>query len=82
MEGLTRLRSSRKGYRSHVTRILSKVEGALAKDVDELTVTYLTTAITQLEKKYEQIADLDREIMERIQASSKTQLWTRRRYKT
>ena len=70
MEGLTRLRSSRKGYCSHVTRILSKVEGALAKDVDELTVTYLTTAITQLEKKYEQIADLDREIMELIEDPS------------
>ena len=70
MEGLTRLQSSRKGYRSHVTRILSKVEETLAKDIDELTLTYLRTAITQLEKKHEQIANLDREIMALIEDPS------------
>ena len=70
MEGLTRLQSSRKGYRSHVTRILGKVEETLAKDIDELTLTYLRTAITQLEKKHEQIANLDREIMALIEDPS------------
>ena len=44
-------------------RILGKVEETLAKDIDELTLTYLRTAITQLEKKDEQIANLDQEIM-------------------
>lgn len=67
MEGLTRLRSSRRVYRSHVTRILTKVEETLAKEVDELARTYLRTAVTQLEKKHEQIIKLDQQIVELIQ---------------
>ena len=54
-----------------MTRILAKVKGTLAKGIDKLMLTYLKTAITQLEKKHEQIADLDREIMELIEDSSK-----------
>jgi len=49
----------------HVTRI--KVKETLAKEIDELALTYLNTAVSQLEKKYEQIAKLDTQITDLIQ---------------
>ena len=67
MEGLTRLRTSRRAYRSHVTGIRTKVEETLTEDIDELALTYLKTAVTQLEKKHEQIVELDQQITELIQ---------------
>ena len=67
MEQLTRLQTSRRAYRSHVTRILNKVEETLAKEIDELALTYLKTALTQLEKKHEQICKADTQIAELIQ---------------
>ena len=39
MEGLTRLRTSCRVYRSHVTRIRTKVEETLTEDIDELALT-------------------------------------------
>ena len=47
-----------------MTRIL---EDTLANDVDILALAYLKTAITQLEKKQEQIINLDQRITELIQ---------------
>ena len=70
MEGLARLRASRRAYRAHVTRIFGKVEETLASQIDELATTYLTTAISQLEKKKEQIVKLDEQIFELIEDSS------------
>ena len=67
MEESACLRTSRKAYRSHVTRILNKVEETLANDIDALALTYLKTAMTQLEKKKEQIAAIDQRIIERAQ---------------
>ncbi|XP_065896204.1 uncharacterized protein [Dysidea avara] len=67
MEEPARLRTSRKAYRAHVTRILNKVDDTLANDLDELALTYLRTAITQLEKKKEQITALDQRIIDLIQ---------------
>ena len=67
MEEPARLRTSRKAYRSHVTRILNKVDDTLVNDIDELTLTYLRTAITQLEKKREQITTLDQRIIDLVQ---------------
>ena len=67
MEELTHLRTSRRVYRSHITRILTKVEETLANEIDELALTYLRTAVTQLEKKLDQIVKLDQQIMELIQ---------------
>ena len=67
MEESARLRTSQKAYRSHVTRILNKVEETLANDIDELALTYLKTAMTQLEKKKEQIAAIDQRIIELTQ---------------
>jgi len=45
-------------------RIFNKVEETLAYELDELAVTYLNTAISQLEKKEEQIVKLDKRITE------------------
>ena len=64
MEEPNRLRASRKAYRTHVTRILNKVEATLLVDIDEIALTYLRTAITQLEKKREQISTLDQRIID------------------
>jgi len=50
-----------------MTRILNKVEDTLANEIDELVLTYLRTAITQLEKKWEQIIKVDECIIEHIQ---------------
>jgi len=62
-------RTSWKAYRAHVTRILNKVEATLDTEIDELVLTYLRTAITQLEKKKEQITTLDQRIIDLIQDS-------------
>ena len=67
MDEPARLRTSRKAYRSHVTRILNKVEDTLANEIDELAITYLKTAITQLEKKREQIVKVDEQIVNLVQ---------------
>ena len=66
MEQLTRLRTSHRAYRLHVTRILNKVEETLTKKIDDLALTYLKTAVSQLEKKLEQITKLDAQITELI----------------
>ena len=70
MEGLTRLRTSKSAYRSHITRIFGKVEETLASKIDELTITYLNTGISQLEKKKEQIVQLNEQIFELIEDPS------------
>ncbi|XP_065885751.1 serine-rich adhesin for platelets-like [Dysidea avara] len=62
MEELTRLQTSRRAYRSHVTRIFNKIEDTLTHEIDELAITYLRTAVTQLEKKLDQIVKIDQEI--------------------
>ena len=59
MEEPEHLQTSRKAYHVHVTRILNKVEATLDTAIDEQALTYLRTAITQLQKKKEQITTLD-----------------------
>jgi len=67
MEQLTHLQTSRRAYPAHITRILNKIEETLAKEINELALTYLKTAVTQLEKKHEQICKADTQIAELIQ---------------
>ena len=67
MEELTRLQASRKGYCSHVTRIFNKADETIAKDADEFSVTYLRTAVDQLQKKKELIQRIDTRIAEFIE---------------
>jgi len=69
MEESDRLRTSQKTYRAHITRILNKVEATLDTEIDELALSYLRMAITQLEKKKEKITTLDQRIIDLIQDS-------------
>ena len=67
MDELTCHKTSRRAYHSHATRIFNKVEETLATELDELAVTYLNTAVAQLEKKKSQIVALDEQIFALIE---------------
>jgi len=45
---------------------LNKVEETLTKEIDDFAQTYLKTAVSQLEKKLEQITKLDAQITDLI----------------
>ena len=70
MEELARLQASRRACHSHVTRIFHKVEETLATELDELAITYLNTAVTQLERKKKRIMQLDQQIFVLLQDAS------------
>jgi len=74
MEESDRLRTSRKAYCAHITRILNKVEAMLDTEINELALTYLRTAIAQLEKKKEQITTLDQQIIDLTQDSDELEM--------
>ena len=67
MEELAHLQASRKGYRSHVIRIFNKTDDTIDKDIDEFSLTYLRTAVEQLQKKKELINQINQWIAELIQ---------------
>jgi len=52
-------------------RILNKVEDMLTNQFDELGLTYLRTAVTQLQKKREQIIKIDERIIKLIKDADK-----------
>ena len=64
MEELTRLQASRKGYKSHVTRINNKIDELLFNECDEFTIASLTTAVEQLNRKKETLSQIDTRITE------------------
>lgn len=67
MEELQRLQSSRKAYKSHVTRTFKRVEELMATEtIDQFQLTALMTASEQLQKRKETIAQLDTRIVELI----------------
>ena len=68
MEELARLQASRKGYKSHVTRLYNKVDEILSSELNEFSVTSLTTAIEQLNKKKETLSQIDRRVTELIES--------------
>ena len=68
MEDLARLQASRKGYKSHVTRLYNKVDEILSSELNEFSVTSLTTAIEQLNKKKETLAQIDGRVTELIES--------------
>ena len=47
MEELAHKRTSQKEFWSHAMKILNKVEETLADNIDELTLTYLKTAVRE-----------------------------------
>ena len=63
MEGLNKLKGSRKAYRSHLTRIYGKLEELdLTQPPDEDTIITVTSYIEQIQRKAESIQQLDTQI--------------------
>ena len=48
MEELAHLQASYKWYHLHVIRIFSKIDDTIDNDSDEISLTYLRTAVEQL----------------------------------
>jgi len=63
MEQLPRLQASRKGFKSHVTRLYHKVDGLMEKEVDEYSITLLTKAIEQLTNKGDKLDEINEQII-------------------
>ena len=74
MEELKCLRSSRRGYRAHLSKTLSSVaeilEGDPTTPLRELDAVLLTNTLEQLQRKKEILCDLDKKIADRITKSS------------
>ena len=62
MEELTRLQASRKAVKGHITRLHYKMDELLTGDFDDYTISSLTTAIEQIKKKGDRIAQMDERI--------------------
>ena len=75
MEELKCLRSSRRGYRAHLSKTLSsvaeKLEGDPTTPLRELDAVLLTNTLEQLQRKKEILCDLDKKIADRITDESK-----------
>ena len=63
MEDLAHLQASRSGFKGHVTRLYAKIDKLLGEEVDDYSVTSLTTAMEQLNRKMERIAQIDEQIL-------------------
>ena len=62
MEQLDRLQASRKGFKSHVTRLYNKVDELMSKEEDEYSVALLTKAMEQLKSKGDKLNKIDEQI--------------------
>ena len=74
MEELTRLQASRKGFKSHVTRLYNKVEELIDNEVDEYSVALLTKTMEQLRSKGDKLNKIDEQIVTLINDPENT-LW-------
>ena len=61
MEELQRLRTSRRGYRAHTTKLLTGI-AELTSDASDASTEELTLTIEQLERKQTILEDLDTRI--------------------
>jgi len=55
MEQLTRLQASRKGLKSHVTRIYNKIDNLIEQEADDYSIPLLTKAMEQLLDKADKL---------------------------
>ena len=62
MEQLDRLQTSRKGFKSHVTRLYNKVDELIYKEVDDYSVALLIKAMEQLKSKGDKLNKIDEQI--------------------
>ena len=61
---LSRLKSSRRGYKSHISRLYHKIDEIMSTtDIDELQATSLETYINLLTKKRDTVSNLDSQII-------------------
>jgi len=59
MEELTRLQASHKAFKGHVMQLHSKIDNLMDSDFEDYTMASLTTAIEQMWKKSDRIAQLN-----------------------
>jgi len=70
MEGMDKLKGSRKAYRSHLTRIYGKIEELnLTEPATEETYSLVTSFIDQLNRKAESLQQLDSKIQSMIEGA-------------
>ena len=62
MEQLDRLQASRKGFKSHVTRLYNKVDELIYNEVDDYSVALLIKAMEQLKSKGDKLNKIDEQI--------------------
>ncbi|XP_065911263.1 uncharacterized protein [Dysidea avara] len=74
MEELTRLQASRKAFKGHVTRLHSKIDELMNSEFDDYTITSLTTAVEQIKKKGEKIAQVDEKIATLIEDATELEV--------
>ena len=70
MEELNRLQTSRKGFKGHVTWLHSKIHDLMDNYFDNYTITSLNTAIKQIKKKGDRVAQVDEKIATLIDDAS------------
>ncbi|XP_065909781.1 uncharacterized protein [Dysidea avara] len=63
MEQLSRHQASRKGLKSHVTRLYNKIDDLVDKEVDEYSIALLTKAMEQLQDKCDKLNKIDEQII-------------------
>ena len=62
MEQLTRYQASRKGLKSHVTRIYNKIDSLIEQEADDYSIPLLTKAMEQLQNKADKLNKIDEQI--------------------
>ena len=62
MEQLTYLQASRKGLKSHVTRIYNKIDSLIEQEADDYSIPLLTKAMEQLQDNANKLYKIDEQI--------------------
>jgi len=70
MEELACLQASCKAFQGHVTRLHSKIDDLMDSDFNEYTITSLNTAIEQIKRKGDRVAQVDEKITTLIDDAS------------
>jgi glycine cleavage system regulatory protein len=69
MEEIARLQASRRGHKSHLTKVLNKASEILkveSSKADEIALTTLKTTLEQLTRKQQLVRELDEKIAAKI----------------
>ena len=66
MEQLARHHASRKGLKSHVTRLYNKIDALIDSEIDDYSIALLSKAMDQLKDKGDKLDKIDEEIVSLI----------------